>query len=130
MATRSLAMPLKEEDGWKSLDAPELIAFDKPGQQLEGTLIGVTRIELRGKKVVQYTLANGDRTLKLLGTFDLVQKLDSRHIGCRVRLLYRGEDPEIKKGDNHMKIFQVQIKGTPSSAAAGPGPITDEDIPF
>lgn len=125
-----MEMPLREEEGWKSLDAPELVAFERPGQQIEGTLIGVTRIELRGKRVVQYTFANGDRTLKLLGTFDLVQKLDGRHIGCRVRILYRGEDPEIKKGDNHMKIFQVQIKGTPSAAAAPTGPITDEDIPF
>lgn len=129
MASRALEIPLKEEEGWKNLEAPELIAFEKPGQRIEGTLTAVSRIELRGKKVVQYVLATGDRVLKLLGTYDLVQKLDGRHIGCRVRILYRGDDPEIKKGDNHMKIFHVQIKGTPAAVAPS-GPITDEDIPF
>jgi hypothetical protein len=126
---RTLVNPDREDDGFKTIDAPDLISFEKPGQRIAGTLVDVSRIDLRGKKVVQYVISTENRVCKLLGTYDLVQKLDNRHIGCMVRILYRGEDPEIKKGDNHMKIFHVMIKGTPAAARPG-GPITDEDIPF
>jgi hypothetical protein len=67
--------------------------------------------------------------MKLLGTYDLVAKLTRRHVGCAVRIKYRGEDPTVSKNGNAMKIFDVQIKGTPSSSGDG-SPITDEDIPF
>lgn len=127
----NLAPPMTEDQGWSTLEAPELFSFEKPGSEIAGVLIAVSSVELRGKKVVQYTLAGANnRVLKLLGTYDLVQKLTRAHTGCMVRIRYRGTDPEIKKGDNEMKVFHVMIKGTPTQQSAASSPITDEDIPF
>jgi len=127
----TLAMPMKDENDWRTLDAPELFSFEKPGQEIEGVLLSAGKISLREKMVVQYVLQTPQQKIvKLLGTYDLVQKLTARHIGWKVRIRYRGEDPEIKKGDNHMKIFHVQVKEPPSDYAPQTGPITDEDIPF
>jgi hypothetical protein len=126
-----LAAPMTEEQGWTTAHAPDLISFEKPGQQVEGVLTSLARIELRGKKVTQFTFRNpkDQRTFKLLGTYDLVQKIGTEHVGTLMRIKYRGEDPEIRRGDNCMKIFDVQFKGTVSRPTPTPE-ITDDDIPF
>ena len=125
-----LTAPMQEEQGWKTVEAPELYSFEKVGSEIAGVLIDVSAVEVQHKKVVQYVLSFGDRTLKLLGTYDLVQKITRAHIGCQVRIKYRGTDPTISKNGNAMKIFHVQIKGTPSTQPRDSSPITDEDIPF
>jgi hypothetical protein len=127
----TLAPPPPEESGWTTVNAPDLIKFERPGQSIEGRLEMISTVELKGKKVVQFTIAHpGGRKSKLLGTYDLVQKLSREHVGMMVRIMLRGEDQEIKRGDNAMKVFDVQVKGTPAAPDRESAPITDEDIPF
>jgi hypothetical protein len=126
-----LQQPLPPDQGWSEINAPELVKWEKPGETIAGVLMAVTTVVLSNKKVPQFLLALGEKHLKFLGTFDLCQKLNSRYIGCQVRVKYLGEDENIRGGPNNqpMKVFSVQIKGTPSREVQG-GPITDEDIPF
>lgn len=130
-------MPLKKapevEQGWTEVHAPDLIKWEKPGEQLAGILTAVNAIVLSGKRVPQYLLTLGEKQFKFLGTFDITQKLTRAHIGCQVRITYLGEDENIRGGPNQspMKVFSVHIKGTPTPPGNIHGvPITDEDIPF
>jgi hypothetical protein len=127
-APPTLENPMQAEEGWKTLDAPELFSFEKPGQEIAGILTDVSSVHVQGKNVLQFVLAADARVVKLLGTYDLVQKLTRAHVGCMVRIKFRGTDPSITKNGNAMKIFHVMIKGTPTQEHGSP--ITDEDIPF
>ncbi|SRR5579871_369959 len=126
-----LDKPLAPEKGWTDLTAPELIKWEKPGDTLAGILTSLTAITVQGKSVQQYTLQLGEKRLKFLGTYDILQKLTREHVGCKVRIKYLGEDETVRGGPNNsaMKAFSIQIAGTPHSASQS-GPITDEDIPF
>jgi hypothetical protein len=127
--TTSLVDPLAKEEGWQTLEAPEMVKFEKPGEVIVGKLIAVTAVQVNNKNVTEYMLALGTKRLKLLGTYDLLQKLSRAHVGCGVRIKYRGENKDVSRNGNAMKVFDVQIKGTPAGFADG-SPITDEDIPF
>jgi hypothetical protein len=128
-------MPLQKapevEQGWAEIHAPDLVKWDKPGEMIAGVLQSITAVVVGGKRVPQYLLALGEKQFKLLGTYDICQKLTRAHVGCQVRIKYLGEDENIRGGPNNqpMKVFSIQIKGTPTREIPG-GPITDEDIPF
>lgn len=132
-------MPLEKalppDSGWTEVHAPDLVKWDKPGETIAGVLMAVATVTLSGKKVPQFLLALGEKQLKFLGTYDICQKLTRSHVGCQIRIKYLGEDENIRGGPNNqpMKVFSVQIKGTPTPPRSGEmqgGPITDEDIPF
>jgi hypothetical protein len=131
-------MPITEkppalDEGWKESNAPELIKWEKPGENVAGVLIAITAITLSGKRVPQYQLVLGEKQFKFLGTFDLTQKLTRAHIGCQVRVKYLGTDDNIKGGPSNtpMKVFSVQFKGSVSTEPNAHGVVvTDEDIPF
>lgn len=132
-------MPITEksfepQEGWKDSLAPELIKWEKPGENVAGVLMALTSIVLSGKKVPQYLVALGEKQFKFLGTYDLTQKLNRSHIGCQIRVKYLGTDENIKGGPQNtpMKVFSVQFKGTPTPTVANihGQEITDEDIPF
>lgn len=127
-----LLPPMTKESGWDQLNAPQLHQWDKPGETIAGKLMSIEPVEIRGKRVPQYTLAtDSSHRIRLLGTYDLVQKLNRTHIGMLVRIKYLGEDESVKKGDNAMRIFDVHVKKDSSAATHNDGtPITDEDIPF
>src|SRR6267142_3583936 len=112
-ATTSLVDPLAKEEGWQTLEAPEMVKFEKPGDVIVGKLIAVTVVQVNNKNVAEYMLALGTKRLKLLGTYDLLQKLTRAHVGCAVRIKYRGENLDVSRNGNAMKVFDVQIKGTP-----------------
>jgi len=126
-----LEKALTQEEGWKDIPAPELIKWDKPGQQIAGVLLSVGRVKIENKSVEQFTFTLGEKTFKCLATYDLRQKITAAHVGCQFRIKYLGEDENIKGGPNNqpMKMFSVHFKGTPSAPVTG-GPITDDDIPF
>jgi hypothetical protein len=87
---------------------------------------------MQGKKVLQYTvITDSERAFKLLGTYDLVQKLSRAYLGGMVKIRYRGTDPEIQRNGNAMKVFHVMVKPSrnPNSAAAQ-HVISNDDIPF
>lgn len=131
----SLEPPLAREDGWTTIEAPELVSFEKLGDTISGVLLSITHVEVSGKRVIQYTLGRDSKRLKLLATYDLAQKIGRSMIGQGIRIKYRGEDPSISKNGNAMKVFDVQTKAQAGAAAsssqfADGSPITDEDIPF
>jgi hypothetical protein len=128
----------KVEDGFTRLNAPELYKFEKRGDVLSGVLSAITQIEIESEdrpgqkqRVTQFLISEHGRIFKLLGTYDLCQKLTRRYVGCMVRITFLGEDHKIKRGDNYMKVFDVQVKGSPSDPSEPrPFAATDEDIPF
>jgi hypothetical protein len=125
------ASPPAIESGWTRLEAPELFSFEKPGEQFAGVLTNITTIDLKGKRIPQYLFARDSKVIKMLGTYDLVQKLTRRYVGNMVRITYLGEDQSVSRNGNSMKVFDVQIKGTPSEQPpAAPFIASDEDIPF
>lgn len=130
-----LEKPMEKEQGWEPLQVPEMHQWDKPGSTVSGKLVSITRIEVKGKPVVQYILATGVKDparIKFLATYDLAQKLTTAHKGMLVRIKYLGEDETVKSKGNAMKVFDVHVKPDPNAVPEGrdTGPITDEDIPW
>ena len=125
-----LAAPLAPETGWQTLSAPEIFKFEKVGDTVAGKLISLNIVRVKEKSVPEYMLELGPKKMKLLGTYDLVQKLTRAHIGCAVRIKYLGENKEVSRNGNAMRVFDVQIKGAPAVSAENVAPISDEDIPF
>jgi hypothetical protein len=119
------------EKGWTQSLAPELWTWDKDHTILTGRLLSIAPINLKDKTVVQM-LFQIDTThqVKCLQTYDLMQKVNRSHIGSMMRITYLGEDETVKRGDNAMKVFDVQFKRPEGMPARDSGPITDEDIPF
>lgn len=122
----------KPEAGWETKNAPDLVKFDKPGVSIAGRLLSCSMIEIEKKHVIQYLItADGKKVFKFLGTFDLAQKLGKSDVGSLVRIEYLGEDKNVSRNGNSMKVFDVQTKrdgGMPAQTASNT--ITDEDIPF
>lgn len=126
------------ERGWTRAEAPELYKFEKAGDYIVGTLVSVTTIQIDsqdhpGEKqnVTQYIVGGQEgKSIKFLATYDLSQKISKRMIGCMIRVTYLGQDEKVSRGNNRMRVFDVQYKGSLRSAETNSGPITDEDIPF
>jgi hypothetical protein len=127
----SLAKPPAVESGWTQSNAPDLWAWDKDHTVLTGVLRSRAPIDMKGKRVVQLLFqVDGTHQVKCLETYDLSQKINNSHVGCQMRITYLGEDENVKRGDNAMKVFDVQFKRPSGMPARDSGPITDEDIPF
>ena len=123
---------------------PEFVRFDA-GDLVEGVLLLRERITVKGKPVIRYTLEKPTGLcVTFLGTANLISRLRTDDIGHFVQIVCKGEDQMVKKGDNFMKVFEVNVSkaavgklrvdssGRVTGAApAGDGTeITDEDIPF
>ena len=127
----TLAKAPAVEAGWTQSNAPDLWTFDKDHTILTGRLRSMAPIDIKGKRVVQLLFqVDSTHQVKCLGTYDLLQKINSTHIGCLMRITYLGEDETVKRGDNAMKVFDVQFKRPEGMPVQDSGPITDEDIPF
>jgi hypothetical protein len=127
----TLSKPPAVETGWTQSNAPDLWTWDKDHTILTGTLLSMAPIAVKGKNVVQMLFQiDSAHQVKCLGTYDLLQKISRAHIGCQMRITYLGEDETVKRGDNAMKVFDVQFRRPEGMPARDSGPITDEDIPF
>lgn len=121
--------------------APELFQFKAEGEVIDGILIRVDPIMIKDKKtfqpkrVSQYTFqrTSGD-VVKMLGTYDIDSKVMPGDVGRFVEIVYVGENREVKRGNNFMKVFRVQVEDKPAANAGNKfndgTEITDEDIPF
>jgi len=117
--------------------APELYRFEKVGEQVDGWLISADSVEITDKhtqekkRVLQY-LIEADalgRRVQILATYDLARKIRREDVGRYIVITYMGENQQVKKGDNFLKEFRVEVEK--SRTASGQGPeITDADIPF
>src|SRR5271170_5413068 len=119
------------EKGWTQSLAPDLWTWDKDHTILTGRLRSMAPIDMKGKRVVQLLFqVDSTHQVKCLETYDLSQKINNGHVGCLMRITYLGEDQNVKRGDNAMKVFDVQFKRPDGMPVQDSGPITDEDIPF
>lgn len=129
-------VPVTVEVDGKTLverEAAELFKFETPGDFIKGILTGAEVITIRGKRCFQYTIddVKENRIVKILGTWDLNQKIRPADVGSFLQIVFKGEDKNIKKGDNCMKMFAVAFEQKSKSAEFSDGSkITDEDIPF
>jgi hypothetical protein len=118
--------------------APELFSFKTEGDLLEGTLLRVDTVVIEDKgthqkkRVPQYTMRkeNGD-VVKFLGTYDLDCKIYPSDVGSFLEIVYVGENREVRRGNNFMRVFKVNIDNAGAPArAADSAEITDADITF
>lgn len=120
-------------DGWERREPPPLFRFEKKGDRLEGILLQRTMVTIQGKPTVKYLVRRmDDSECVFLGTVDITSKLRVTDIGHAFRITYVGEDTMVKRGDNYMRVFEVDVKSAPSiRIAPETNPeITDDDIPF
>lgn len=126
-----LRRPPEVEKGWTPSNAPDLWKWEKPGQILTGLLLSITPAVIENKPVRQMLFQiSAEHQVKCLQTYDLMQKIGRQHVGSEMRITYLGEDETVKRGDNAMKVFDVQYKRPEGAPPRDTGPITDEDIPF
>ena len=117
---------MPEERGWKNEEGPTFIKFEKLGDTLVGELVDVREVTMSGKQVKQYTFDLGNGLAKINGTFSIMEKLGTHHIGKLVRIRYIGDDVILGTQQNPMKLFQVQTKDKPKPNNSS---ITDADLP-
>lgn len=106
------ATPINRQD-WRGkmteVKAPELIQFTKQGQAVEGVLVSIEPVEVKGKQAIEYLFQreNGDR-FSCLGTNDLNKKIHPGHIGHWLIVRYETDDKSFQKeGQSPMKVFKV-----------------------
>lgn len=121
--------------GSVELLAPELWKWEKEGQELNGRFVSLETVEIKSdgekKKVRQYIFESltGAGSVKMIGSFDILQKLTGKYVGCKVRIIYNGTDDSVQKNGNSMKVFEVRVWPREVKSANNPE-ITDADIPF
>lgn len=133
----STAAVTPTNDGFVEIKPPELVKFDRDhlGLQLEGRFKSLATVDVKDKetgaikKTPQYIIGTDKGDVKFFGTFDLSQKLTREHIGKIVRVTYVGDDPNVSKNGNPMKVFSVFVKAN-SAPSSDSLEITDADIPF
>jgi len=93
----------------QEVKAPEQFKFAKQGARLVGILVSIDQKTVGGKPTMEYTfdLLNKDR-ITCLGTADLDKKIQAKHLGHRMDILYETDDASFQKaGQNAMKVFKV-----------------------
>jgi hypothetical protein len=109
MATAPTTMKPRRE--MQEVKAPEQFQFTKPGQTVEGVLISIEPVEIKGKPAIEYLFVreNGDR-FTCLGTNDLNKKLHPGQIGHMLAIRYESDDASFQKqGQSPMKVFKVLV---------------------
>jgi len=127
----------KTEDEFETRELPKFISFAE-GDFVEGILVGIEMASVKGKPCTRYTVMQDDDSMvAFIGTNQLDRKLRTSDRGHRVRIRCTGEDASVQKGENKMKLFEVQIgkkrvANAPLLAVRdGSSPeIGDDDIPF
>lgn len=126
------ATAVKDNEGFEELTAPELLKWEKVGQELRGIFRSLEEITIidqdtkKPKQVQQYLIEaeSGSGSVKFFGPFDLLQKLTRKHVGCVVKIKYIGNDESASKNGNAMKVFSVWAKSRQANTQ-----ITDDDLP-
>jgi hypothetical protein len=117
---------------------PEFVRFNE-GDAIEGILMIIDKGMITGKPIVRYTVRRADGSeVAFIGTNQINRKLRLEDLGHRVQIICTGEDPNVKRGDNCMKLFTIRVSKSRASGVSLPvrvegdviPEITDEDIPF
>lgn len=105
------------------------------GDFIEGTLTGIQQVQIKDKSAIRYIVQlDSGEMVCFLGTWQINSKLRPADKGHRIIVCCKGEDVMVKRGDNCMKVFEVQVSrervdGNHLPSSANPE-ITDDDIPF
>jgi hypothetical protein len=118
-------------------ELPKFIQFNE-GDFVEGIIIGIESCLVKGKKCTRYTVHPKEGLdVSFIGTNQLDRKLRVNDLGHFAKIYCKGEDPNVQKGDNRMKLFDVKvskhvIEGAPLLPVQNQvnPEITEEDIPF
>lgn len=113
---------------------PKFIQFGV-GEIVNGVLVSIEKINIRDqttdqqKPAVRYTVREDDGEFCcFLGAAQLNQKLRSSDRGHYVSIRCEGENKDVSRNGNSMKVFRVLVSADPIKDAALY--ITDDDIPF
>jgi hypothetical protein len=87
---------------------PHFVIFN-PGDVVEGTLVEIERIQVKGKPGLRYTLDDHGQLYRFLGTYQINEKLQMGDIGKWVRVRYEGENRSVERAGNRMRIFRVFV---------------------
>lgn len=111
---------------------PKMIQFAKAGDQVEGVLLRIDKVNVKDKKAMQYVCKDDEGELfTFLATYDISRKIRREHIGHAVMVKYEGEDNlvQVGEGQNKLRRFKVYV-AKQKEVATDTLEITDEDIPF
>jgi len=121
---------------WTELKEPTMLKFEKPGQEVLGYLVNVSKTTVRGKVANEYLVRDDkEGMVTFLGTYALDKRLMPhwpKIKGCRLWVKYNGEDKVIGTDSNKMKLFTVNVDydmRDKAVAEADPLTITDDDLP-
>jgi hypothetical protein len=118
-------------------EEPKFIRFTT-GDVCEGVLVLIEKAIVNKRPAVRYTVRLDDGSeVSFIGTNQLNRKLRAEDAGHAVEIICEGEDQNVKRGDNCMKLFKVKVSKKPMRGVSlpvrlpgEPVEITDEDIPF
>lgn len=111
MATAPAAPINQGRRQMQEVKAPELFQFNKMGQVIEGVLLSIEPVTVKGKEAIEYMLGGetGAR-VTFLGTADLNKKLQPVHIGHFLSIRYESDNSDFQKeGQSAMRIFRVSV---------------------
>jgi hypothetical protein len=117
------------EVDYERREAPQLVRF-KTGDKIEGVLMGREKIRIADKPVIRYKAKLTDgRFVCFLGAAQIIDCLRQDDLGKAFRIHCIGEDVTVKKGENCMKVFEIDVSRTPIMDPDSLE-ISDADIPF
>jgi hypothetical protein len=112
---------------------PRFVTFNT-GDVIEGILLSIQPIQIKDKSAVRYIVReDSGEMVSFLGTFQINSRIHGTDRGRKVIIRCIGEDVMVKRGDNCMKVFEIQVSKKPVIKMPAPIPgleITDDDIPF
>jgi len=116
MATPSTASPLDRERAlygdMEERTEPKFIDWKQAGTSVSGVLMKIERIGMEdGGEVSRYTVLALDegQEYSFLGTYQLDQRIRPSDLFKRIDVRYEGEDQNIRRGENAMKVFRVRV---------------------
>ena len=113
MATAPVATPHapKPRREMSERTAPEMFQFSDRDRHVQGVLVHIGQVEVKGKPATQYTLENPEngKRVTFLSTYDLDRKIRPNDLGHYLMVTYEGEDTSIATQGSPMKKFRVQI---------------------
>lgn len=91
--------------------APEMFQFNDRDKHMQGVLVNIATVEVKGKETTQYTLENPEngKRVTFLATYDLERKIRPGDMGHFLTVSYEGEDNSIKTQGSPLKKFRVQV---------------------
>jgi len=94
----------------QEVKAPEMFQFSVQHLQLNGVLIDIDQVAVKGKPTMQYTVQDENRRrFTFLATYDLQRKIQPAHIGHWMTIIYEGEDSTVETQGSPLRKFRVQV---------------------